>query len=58
MPEEHDRLLPVILLRLGFLHLRDFGGLARQAITKVAVAIVKHIAVILHFRQSFLFPNW
>ena len=52
-PEEHERLLSVLLLRR--IHdLRDFGGLVRRDTLSLDVVVVKHIAVFLHFCQSFL----
>ena len=52
-PEEHERLLGILLLRR--IHdLRDFGGLVRRDTLSLDAVIVKHIAVILHFCQSFL----
>ena len=52
-PEEHERLLSVLLLR-RILDLRDFGGLVRRDTLSLDVVVVKHIAVFLHFCQSFL----
>ena len=52
-PEEHERLLSILLLRR--IHdLRDFGVLVRRDTLSLDAVVVKHIAVFLHFCQSFL----
>ena len=52
-PEEHERLLSVLLLR-RILGLRDFGCLVRRDTLSLGAVVIKHIAVFLHFCQSFL----